>query len=602
MKKNILIMIFLLQFCALFVPLLASANVENINNKDWQYRWGDSQFNENGIPLWTLNNTDDESNWLYLNNINDLEKKHWNSVWYKLKLENIACEKNCSIKVSQIYQNYDVYLDNTRIYNFGEMDHSDIVKVEGRSLGQINFDKGNSEYLYFRVHSALARIGLQGNIIIGEQAQVTREIIKANVIYFSLTIISLIVGLILIVISFLNRTKLSLIVGIFIFSMGEYIFTLSDIKYIFFPNQELLLYNLKIISEYVLSSLTFITYESFWGAGYKKINNIIWKLFLVQAVVYIIVAIGDVTEAQKLFIYYNFSVLVSFLYIFADALLKYLKYKNFEVKMILFAIFSITAACIHDVLRAILLFNANQIMPWGLCAYMIFMCAIIIKRIYNIHVELQKTNIRLDELNKQKDRIFANTSHELRTPLTGIIGLAESLLSESNEKMKNSLNIIISSGRRLSKLINDILDISNMNNNAAVLDLRPVNVFEVAESVIYLSKPLIGNKPVTIVNRISSTLVLADEDRLQQIFHNLLSNAIKFTDVGVIELSIQQDLDYATIFIKDKGIGIPIDKLEDIFLPFEQVDGSISRKYGGTGLGLFVTKQFSRIAWWNLGS
>ncbi|RKZ39022.1 MAG: guanylate cyclase [Gammaproteobacteria bacterium] len=214
---------------------------------------------------------------------------------------------------------------------------------------------------------------------------------------------------------------------------------------------------------------------------------------------------------------------------------------------------------------------------------------------------LEEQNTELQHLDKLKNEFLANTSHELRTPLNGIIGIADSLIDGATgtlpEKTRANLMMIVVSGRRLANLVNNILDFSKLRHKNIELQLKSVGMREITEVVFTLSKPLLGKKDLKFVNTISSDLpsAYADENRLQQILHNLISNAIKFTDGGRVEISaeIQEDFIAASVF--DTGIGIPEDKLETIFESFEQADGSTARLYGGTGLGLAVTKKLVEL-------
>ncbi len=228
---------------------------------------------------------------------------------------------------------------------------------------------------------------------------------------------------------------------------------------------------------------------------------------------------------------------------------------------------------------------------------------------------LEAKNIELQQLNQLKDEFLANTSHELRTPLNGIIGIAESLIDgatgELPQQTNSNLILIISSGRRLSTLINDILDFSKLKHQTLELQIKPIGLREIAALVLSLSQPLIGTKSLHLINAISSELPLAaaDENRLQQILYNLIGNAIKFTESGTIKISAQVihssvlvDSEKSTannellaITVSDTGIGIPENKLDKIFESFEQGDGSTARNYGGTGLGLAVTKQLVEL-------
>ena len=212
---------------------------------------------------------------------------------------------------------------------------------------------------------------------------------------------------------------------------------------------------------------------------------------------------------------------------------------------------------------------------------------------------LEESNEELQRLDKLKDEFLANTSHELRTPLNGMIGIAESMIDgatgELTELQQQNLFVIAQSGHRLSNLVNDILDFSKLRHQEIELQLKPVDLKAIAEIVVTVSSSLIGGKKLELVNAIPSDLpaIAADENRLQQILYNLIGNAIKFTESGTVELSAEatENNSHMVIAITDTGIGIPEDKFERIFESFEQADGSTARNYGGTGLGLAVTKK-----------
>ncbi|MCP4719674.1 MAG: response regulator [Desulfobacteraceae bacterium] len=215
------------------------------------------------------------------------------------------------------------------------------------------------------------------------------------------------------------------------------------------------------------------------------------------------------------------------------------------------------------------------------------------------HIELQ--NVELKRHDKLKDTFLANTSHELRTPLNGIIGIADSLIDGAagklSEQQCNNLSFIASSGRRLSSLVNSILDFSKLQDHKIHLQIAPVNIQSVTATVLMLSKPLIGGKDVQLLNLLDPNLpaVDGDDNRLQQILHNLVGNAIKFTDKGIVSVSAKVHGKELIITVSDTGIGIPEDKFESIMNSFEQVDISSGRKYGGTGLGLSVTKELVEL-------
>jgi len=210
----------------------------------------------------------------------------------------------------------------------------------------------------------------------------------------------------------------------------------------------------------------------------------------------------------------------------------------------------------------------------------------------------QEINRRLKQVDKLKDQFLANTSHELRTPLQGIIGLSESLQERENEPgKKEDLALISTSGRRLSSLVNSILDFSKLKTHELQINPKSLDLRTITDVVLKMSVPLIKGKPLVLKNEIKSSIpmIRADEERIFQILHNLIGNAIKFTTEGEVLVDATTKEDKVQISVKDTGIGIPEDKLDDVFKSFEQVDASVTREYGGTGLGLTITKQLVEL-------
>lgn len=214
--------------------------------------------------------------------------------------------------------------------------------------------------------------------------------------------------------------------------------------------------------------------------------------------------------------------------------------------------------------------------------------------------KFEQQNNELAKLDKLKDDFLSNTSHELRTPINGIIGITESMIEGAVGTLPpraiENLSMVVLSGRRLSNLVNDILDFSKLKHQNIVLQIKPIEIKVVTDVVTTLSQPLIGSRCVELLNNITDDPpVDADENRIQQILHNLVGNAIKFTEMGTVEISSKVHNDYLVITVCDTGVGIPPNKLDTVFNPFEQVDGSIAREFSGTGLGLSITKQLVEL-------
>ncbi|MGF1487367.1 MAG: ATP-binding protein [Prochloraceae cyanobacterium] len=223
------------------------------------------------------------------------------------------------------------------------------------------------------------------------------------------------------------------------------------------------------------------------------------------------------------------------------------------------------------------------------------------KKLEMSFVKLKTKNKELERLDRMKDEFLANTSHELKTPLNGIIGITESLIDGVAGKLPYEANynllMVVNSGRRLNNLVNDILDFSKLKYQDIELQLKPVGIKEITEIVLRSFQISIRKKPLELIDSVPPNLpaALADEDRLQQILYNLVGNGIKFTETGKIEVSAIADKKQIAISVSDTGIGIAEDKIEIIFESFEQADGSIARRYGGTGLGLTITKKLVEL-------
>jgi signal transduction histidine kinase/CheY-like chemotaxis protein len=213
--------------------------------------------------------------------------------------------------------------------------------------------------------------------------------------------------------------------------------------------------------------------------------------------------------------------------------------------------------------------------------------------------EQERANAELKRLDKLKDEFLANTSHELRTPLNGVIGLTESVLNTEvslSDAAKQRLNLVLRSGRRLSSLVNDLLDFSKLQRGEFEVQSAPFALSPVVREVLEVLSPSAEQKSLRLRAQVPEGLaVVADAARVRQILTNLVGNAIKFTERGSVRVEAAQLGERVLVRVADTGIGIPADAHERIFVAFEQADGGTARKHGGTGLGLSVTKQLVEL-------
>ncbi len=241
---------------------------------------------------------------------------------------------------------------------------------------------------------------------------------------------------------------------------------------------------------------------------------------------------------------------------------------------------------------------------WAYCIYLAILVSVVwaYQRHQNRKLALERMVVEsLQRHDRLKDEFLANTSHELRTPLNGIIGIVESLIAGAGGDLtattRKNLEMVSASGRRLANLVNDILDFSKLRSSELPLSLQPVDLSGCVEVVLGVTKSLVGTKDLQLINAVPPDLpaVHGDENRILQILYNLVGNAVKFTDQGFVRVSAHREDDRLVIDVADSGIGIAPEQQERIFESFSQADGSISREYGGTGLGLTIATSLIKL-------
>jgi len=219
-----------------------------------------------------------------------------------------------------------------------------------------------------------------------------------------------------------------------------------------------------------------------------------------------------------------------------------------------------------------------------------------------VRIEAEQEDARqsAEQLAKMKSEFLSNMSHEVRTPLNGILGLAKIGMRESRNHPEalDQFSAILRSGKFLLAIVNDILDLSKIEAGKLVIEQIPFDPEQLCEEALDAVRPSAEIKHLTL-SLVKDTEIpaacLGDPMRISQILLNFLSNAVKFTEQGELRIALEGANDQLKISVTDSGIGIASEDLDRLFQPFEQLDGSTTRKFGGTGLGLAISCRLANL-------
>jgi signal transduction histidine kinase/CheY-like chemotaxis protein len=224
-----------------------------------------------------------------------------------------------------------------------------------------------------------------------------------------------------------------------------------------------------------------------------------------------------------------------------------------------------------------------------------------LKRLNQLAQRLRK---EAEDERRYKEEFVANVSHELRTPLNMIIGFCGMILNAPGTYGKSipaallaDLEVVLRNSQHLSSLIDDVLDLSQIDANRMALTKEYVSLAEIIDSAVTAVRPLFFSKNLYIKIDIPEELpdIWCDRTRIREVLLNLFSNAGRFTEKGGITVSVRRDGSHIVASVADTGMGIAEEDIQRIFRPFQQVDGSIRRQYGGSGLGLSISKSFVEL-------
>ncbi|MFD2117598.1 ATP-binding protein [Paenibacillus yanchengensis] len=238
--------------------------------------------------------------------------------------------------------------------------------------------------------------------------------------------------------------------------------------------------------------------------------------------------------------------------------------------------------------------------PFDLIIATICFSTIWLSRYYRILLETQQLTLKLQQADQQKDQFLTNTSHEIRNPLHSLLTVAQTVLDREQSQISNesvtSLKMVQLIGKRLTIMLDDLIDMSRLPGTNIELNKQPFFVQDISYSLTVMLQHMAGNKPVMLINDIPvhAPAVYGDENRIMQVLYNLTQNALKFTNEGEVQFTSYMVGSHMHIQVRDTGIGIADSDLQRIFQRYEQITDA-SQEYTGIGLGLFISRQLVEL-------
>ncbi|RXZ78303.1 response regulator [Paenibacillaceae bacterium] len=268
-----------------------------------------------------------------------------------------------------------------------------------------------------------------------------------------------------------------------------------------------------------------------------------------------------------------------------------------------FLLLSLVALTSHFAWWAILMAAGVNTMyyPFDLIISTACFASVWFRHYFQVHTETKQLAAKLQRADKLKDEFLANTSHELRNPLHGMLNISQAVLEREqrslDKKSVRDLETVLYVGRRMSLMLNELLDVMSLRENVPRLQFRTFAIQSIASGVLDMLHYMTEGKPVKLINHLPSNFpqVLADENRVIQILFNLLHNAVKFTNEGEVSIRGAARNGKAYLTISDTGIGMDEETMQRMFDPYEQANPDKTMIEGGFGLGLSISKQLVEL-------
>ncbi len=530
-------------------------------------------------------------------------QRYAGNAWYRMIIVIDDVSSGYGILVPVHYRGAEFYLNGNKFYASREFDdrgHSP--KIVGKSeliVIQDDLVRKGENVLAIRTGGMSTTGGFNGIIKFGLYRDLHDKWIHSFIYNTALLSINFFLALFFLII-FLYRRKdtyyltfsvLSFLVSLFILGYKGIILWILDYQLAYI----IALYLSALMFPYIIISLLYGFFTEREGLAPKVLLFLLVSFSVALIVEYL--STGELVFFHRYL--YNPFMLFSLIAVFYSIILCIKKVRE-RKPYASYMLAGISVLAISMFISMFEFLDVIKISPPVLEGYFlmtIVFSSALASRFARVHTELEKAHDDLLVIDKMKDEFLATTSHELRTPLHAISGLAETMEMSPDEppteRQKESLAIMRRSALRLSRLVDDILDFNKLRAGRVDLFVEEVDLAGLLRGMASLAGALVGDRPIQVRAEVSDGLpkIIGDRHRIEQIVLNLMANSIKFTAEGEVTLTAHTEGEGVNIAVRDTGCGIDTDDLAGIWSPYRQVEPADTRRHGGVGLGLAITRQ-----------
>lgn len=611
----VIISTFILFFMNILFSYLFTARImehPSLTGSRWHYKIESSYLgaSENAVE----GKSDKEDNWLNLKEpMNKVPQDIKTTIYYKTNLPSTnAADPHLLIQTND--QAFEVFINEKLVYSFGDFNNFDYKHSPGAPTHLIPLpnDYQGKELIIAMKSVSGKRLGLIRTIELDSKGNHFMRIFKMNIGILILGCLNIVVGIACMFVGIVRKLgrKALFSLGLLFIIVGSWSIAENSLTQLFHFRPVFWFY-IAIISLYLIPVCGYKFIMDISNTN-KKVLNLLINLHIILLIVSFLLDLTGILAFINTMVFYYILTCTSYAICVVVSIQSYLKGNVraiiYTAGQIVFGVFGV-----YDVLGwyfHVIPWTVN-LAPWGMFIFQLALLYALITYLDDIQDRFIQYNYELTEKEKQinqameygkiKTEFFANMSHEMRTPLN-IIHTTNQLMKVYNDKgiiggkeisFGKYINIMNQNCQRLMKLVNNIIDITNIESGFYRLDYRKVNIVSLVENITMSIECYANNKGLKLIFDTESeeTIVECDPDAIERIMLNLLSNAVKFSKNGdSIYVNLKMSEGNTYIEVEDTGIGIPKDKLDSIFSRFVQVDKSFTRQNEGSGIGLAIVK------------